>query len=71
MKEKINSLLFKISAIVILGSTVSYLFEKNISPYFFAVAAAGMAISKLNYIYEGKNLRLKRLFRMQKMIGIL
>lgn len=71
MKEKFNSLLFRISAITILISTITYLFERSVSPYFFAVAAAGMAISKLNQKYEGNNLRLKRLYRMQKMTGIL
>ena len=71
MKEKLNSYMFRVSAIVILISTVAYLFEKNISPYFFAVAAAGVAVSKLNQQYNGNNLRIKRLFRLQKMAGIL
>ncbi len=71
MKEKFNIFLYKISAIVILVSTLAYLFERKISPYFFAVAAAGMAISKLNQQYNGNNLRIKRLFRMQKMSGFL
>ncbi|MDO5571068.1 MAG: hypothetical protein Q4F97_06330 [Bacteroidales bacterium] len=69
MKESFNNFLYKISSIAILISAALYILFPAIMPYIFAVAAAGYAISKLNSRYLGTNLRIKRLFRMQKLSG--
>ncbi|MGL4292357.1 MAG: hypothetical protein ACRCSQ_02075 [Bacteroidales bacterium] len=67
MKERFNTYLFQISAIAVLLSTALFLIEPFYMRYLFAVGAAGMAISRLSQRYEGDNLRLKRLLRLQKM----
>lgn len=67
MKERFNTYLFQFSAIAVLLSAALYIVEPFYMRYVFAVGAAGMAISRLSQHYQGDNLRLKRLFRLQKM----
>ena len=69
MNKKVNNYLFMVSAIVILISSALYVIFPMECAYIFSVAAAGYAISKLTFRYEGDNFRLKRLYRIQKFSG--
>ncbi|MFV0398425.1 MAG: hypothetical protein ACK5JU_10510 [Bacteroidales bacterium] len=63
--------LFQISAVVLLVSLVGKIIQFEYANYVFAVAAAGIAIAKLNTRYQGSNFRLKRLYRIDSLVGIL
>lgn len=71
MKEKINQNLFIASAISVLISAALYISLPEIMKYIFAVGAAGMAISRLNLRYDTTNVRIKRLYRIQKVASLL
>lgn len=71
MKEKFNNYLYQISALGLLVSAALYILKPDIMSYIFAVCAAGFAVSRLNSRYTGGDLRIKRLFRIQKMAGLL
>lgn len=71
MKEKFNGYLFRGSAIIVLLSASLYILLPDIMRYVFAVGAAGMAISRLSERYEGTNLRIRRLSRLQKLAALL
>lgn len=66
MKEKFNSYIYMISAVAVLFSSALYIVQPFYMRYIFAVGAAGMAVSRLALRYEGGNLRLRRLYRLQK-----
>ncbi len=66
MKERFNNILYIVSAIIILISTVLYFKFPEYARLAFSVSAAGLAVSRLSYQYKGENLRIKRLHRLQK-----
>lgn len=66
MKERFNTYLFQIAAIAVLLSSAFYIVEPFYTRYIFAAGAAGMAVARLSQRYEGSNLRIKRLVRLQK-----
>ena len=70
MKEKFNSYLYMVSASLLLFAAAFYIINPYFTPYVFAIGAAGVAISRLNLRYGGKNMRVKRLYRMQKLGGL-
>lgn len=71
MKEKIRSAIFTVSAFAVLLSSAFYITQWFYIPYIFAVGAAGMASMRLSRRYEGNNIRLKRLYRLESLSSIL
>ena len=71
MKDKFRNILFMISASMLLLATVLTFSSFEYAPYLFAVAAAGITVSRLTRRYEGSNLRLKRLYRIEKIASLL
>lgn len=65
MNRHTLNILFYISALAILLASALYITQWNMAPYIFAVGAAGMAITRLSNHYQGNNIRLKRLYRME------
>lgn len=67
MNEKANNILLGISATIVLISAVFPLLmiEWEWLPYFYAVGVAGMTVCRLTRRYNGKNFRLKRLYRIE------
>lgn len=71
MKQQFNNYIFYISAIAVLLAAAIHPLHWFYAPYIFAVGAAGMAITRLSRRYEGSNLRLKRLYRMESISALL
>lgn len=65
MSKRILNTVFYISAIAVLLAATLYITHWSVAPYIFAVGAAGVAIVRLSTRYEGKNIRLKRLYRIE------
>ncbi len=63
----------QIAYILLVGAVLlaSYNYEwLEIARYVASVGAAGVAVVRLRERYEGDNLRLKRLMRLRRMVGI-
>lgn len=63
----------QIAYILLVGAVLlaSYNYEwLEIARYVASVGAAGVAVVRLRERYEGNNLRLKRLMRLRRMVGI-
>ncbi|MCP9611106.1 hypothetical protein [Coprobacter tertius] len=71
MNNKTRNLIFNLSALCVLCSAALFITGWFLSPYVFAVGAAGMAVTRLTRIYNGNNLRLKRLYRMETLSSLL
>lgn len=66
MNEKTKEIVFRIGALVVLLSSVLYFaFDPLYAAYGMAVGSAAVAVVRLSSRYTGKNLRIKRLNRMQ------
>ena len=71
MNEKTKEICFQLAAVLLLLSAVSYLFMPFYAAYGMAFASAMIAIIRLSSPYLGKNMRLKRLHRMQLIASFL
>ncbi len=71
MSRHILNILFYISAFAVLSASALYITQWSATPYIFAVGAAGMAITRLSNHYQGSNIRLKRLYRMETFSSLL
>ncbi|MCC8155455.1 MAG: hypothetical protein LIP01_15510 [Tannerellaceae bacterium] len=71
MNEHSRTILFNISALLILAGTVLVGFQLLIAPYLFAVGAAGMALCHFTYNAKKLNTRQKRLQRFNVLGSIL
>ncbi len=60
----------KISYVLIVFAACAYLFLPLYAPYIMAVGAAGVAVSHLREVYDGRNLRLKRIYRQRRIIAL-
>ncbi len=71
MKNNIKSLLYKVSAILILVFTVVYSFEPTIAVWGMAVSVSLFSAITVTSPYPGKSIRGKRLFNFQVFACIL
>ena len=71
MNDKTQNIIFIISAVAVVAAAAVYPLHWVYTPYIFAVGAAGVAIARLSRHYKGDNLRLKRLYRMETLSGLL
>lgn len=69
MGKNIQTLVFQCSAVALLLGAAAYTFVPVIPAYFFAAGALGMWLTRLFRRYEGKNLRLRRLYRQETLSG--
>ena len=67
MNEKARNLLLTLSLTIVMISAALPIFmvQWTVTPYLFAVGAAGTTIARLTRNYTGKNFRLKRLYRIE------
>ena len=56
---------YKVSAIVVLLSSVLYAFVPEIAPWGMAVGVVGLTLTTITMKYPGKSIRGKRLFNLQ------
>ncbi len=61
----------KIAFILMLAAVVIYPLYPQFAPYVMAVGAAKIAVMHLRELYEGRNLRLKRIYRMRRLVALL
>ena len=71
MNQRVLNILFYISATAVLLASALYITQWEAAPYIFAVGAAGMAIARLSNRYQGHNIRLKRLYRMETLSSLI
>lgn len=71
MGEKTRNYLYYICSVILLASALGFFFEKEYTPYIYAVAGAGAAVALLANSYQGQNLRLKRLNIQQFIAAVL
>ncbi|MCH5327650.1 MAG: hypothetical protein J1E02_01405 [Coprobacter sp.] len=71
MNDKTRNTLFCLSALCVLVASALYITQWAAVPYIFAVGAAGIAVCRLTFRYEGNNFRLKRLYRMETFSALL
>ncbi|MCD8044001.1 MAG: hypothetical protein LUH10_13150 [Tannerellaceae bacterium] len=63
MNDKTRTLIFNISALLVLAGAVLYAIPLQIAPYLFAVGSAGMAVTQLTMIRAMADIRQRRLQR--------
>lgn len=61
----------KISFLLVLAAVVIYPIYTLYAPYVLALGAAGIAVMHLREQYEGRNVRLKRIYRMRRLVAVL
>lgn len=71
MNDKIQNFIFIFSASAVVIAAAIYPLHWFYTPYLFAIGAAGVAVARLSRRYKGDNLRLKRLYRMETLSGLL
>ena len=69
--KKIRTILFAVSACLVLAGTVLYLTQWKVAPYLFAVGAAGIAVNYLTTPVGELDFRSRRLHRFNVMAGFL
>ena len=69
--KKIRTILFAVSACLVLAGAVLYLTQWQVAPYLFAVGAAGIAVNYLTTPVGDLDFRSRRLHRFNVMAGFL
>ena len=69
--KKIRTLLFVVSACLVLAGAALYLTQWTVAPYLFAVGAAGIAVNYLTTPVGDLDFRGRRLHRFNVMAGFL
>ncbi len=69
--KKIRTILFVISACLVLAGAALYLTQWTVAPYLFAVGAAGIAVNYLTTPVGDLDFRGRRLHRFNVMAGFL
>lgn len=65
LSEKTKTIIFQISALLILFAAILYAFEPTIAKYTMIFGVIGFAFISFTSPYPGKSLRGKRLYNMQ------
>ena len=71
MNQKSRTILFIVSALLLLTGTVLYITEWTLSPYLFAVGAAGLALGYATEPNKETDVRKRRLQRYNLIAGVL
>lgn len=71
MNEKARTIVFNISALLLLAGAGLYLALPVVAPYLFAVGAAGIAVSYLTISAKNMGFRKRRLHRYNIFAGLL
>lgn len=71
MNEKIRTVIFQISALLVLAGAGLYIIQPTIAPYLFAVGAAGLSICYLTLPTQKMDFRERRLHRYNIFAGLL
>jgi hypothetical protein len=71
MNQRIRTVLFIVSALLLLTGTVLYIVDQTISPYLFAVGAAGLTLGYATEPNKETDLRKRRLQRYNLIAGVL
>ena len=69
--KKIRTILFAVSACLVLAGAALYLTQWQVAPYLFAVGAAGIAVNYLTTPVGELDFRCRRLHRFNVMAGFL
>lgn len=69
--KKIRTILFAVSACLVLAGAVLYLTQWQVAPYLFAVGSAGIAVNYLTTPVGELDFRCRRLHRFNVMAGFL
>ena len=69
--KKIRTILFVVSACLVLAGAALYLTQWTVAPYLFAVGAAGIAVNYLTTPVGDLDFRGRRLHRLNVMAGFL
>ena len=69
--KKIRTILFAVSACLVLAGAALYLTQWQVAPYLFAVGAAGIAVNYLTTPVGDLDFRSRRLHRFNVMAGFL
>ena len=69
--KKIRTILFAVSACLVLAGAVLYLTQWQVAPYLFAVGSAGIAVNYLTTPVGDLDFRSRRLHRFNVMAGFL
>ena len=65
MIDSLNNIILRISAILILLSSVMYIVLPSIAPWIMAISSIAFAVSTVLSPYPGESIRGKRLFHFQ------
>lgn len=71
MNQKTRSILFMLSALLLLTGAVLYITSWSLSPYLFAVGAAGLTLAYATEPKKETDVRKKRLQRYNLIAGVL
>lgn len=71
MNQRLRTILFLVSALLLLAGATLYIIDQAISPYLFAVGAAGLTLGYATEPTKETDLRKKRLQRYNLIAGIL
>ena len=71
LMKKIRTILFVVSACLVLAGAALYLTQWTVAPYLFAVGAAGIAVNYLTTPVGDLDFRGRRLHRFNVMAGFL
>ena len=71
MNQRARSILFSVSALLILAGTVLYLTHWMVAPYLFAVGSAGVTVAYLTLPMKDMDFRSRRLHRFNIIAGVL
>ena len=71
MNQKIRSIIFGISGLLVIAGAVLYLTHWTIVPYIYAVGVAGVALSYLTIPIKHLSLRVRRLHNLNVIAGLL
>lgn len=71
MNQKIRSIIFGISGLLVLAGAILYITHWTIVPYIYAVGVAGIALSYLTTPIKHLSLRLRRLHNFNVIAGLL
>lgn len=64
MNNKVRTIIFSISGLLLLAGAALYLSKWSIAPYLFAVGSAGIAICYLTLSVKNEDFRRRRLHRL-------
>jgi len=70
MKKTLN-IVAMVSYVLVLFAAITYFTLHTYAPYVMAVGAAGLFVTHFAERYNGKNLRLQRIYTMRHLIGII